>query len=66
MNALLEISCVYSEIIFTIISFFKKLIKGTWGWKKSGEAGKSEGLENFQELESSERGAIFQYSRVTV
>ena len=43
MNALLAtVSCVYSEIMFTIISFFQKLIKG--GWNKSG------GLENFSKI----------------
>ena len=44
MNALLAtLSCVYSEIMFTIISFFQKLIKGG-GWNKSG------GLENISKI----------------
>ena len=43
-SALLETSCVYSEIMFTMISFFQKLIKGGGGWNKSG------GLESFQKL----------------
>ena len=39
LNALLEtFSCVYSETMLTIISFFQKLIKG--GWNKSGGLGK--------------------------
>ena len=37
LNVLMEtFSCVYSEIVFTIISFIQKLIK--WGdWNKSGD-----------------------------
>ena len=35
-------SCVYSEIMFTIISLFQKLIKGVWN--------KSGGLENFPKI----------------
>ena len=43
LNALLEtFSCVHSETMLTIISFFQKLIKG--GWNKSG------GLENFSKI----------------
>ena len=39
LNALLETSsCVYSEIMFTAISFFQKLIKGG-GWNKGGPGG---------------------------
>ena len=48
MNALLEtFSCVYSEIMFTIISFFQKLIKG-------GGLNKSGGLENFSNINKRE------------
>ena len=43
MNALLAtLSCVYSEIVFTIISFFQKLIKGRGVRIRAGG-----GLENF-------------------
>ena len=43
MNAVLEIfPCVCSEIMFTIISSFQKLIKGRWN--------KSGGLENFSQI----------------
>ena len=40
--------CVYSEIMFTIISFVQKLINGSWN--KSGGGG----LENFSKI--SKRG----------
>ena len=51
LNALLEtFSCVYSETMLTIISFFQKLIKGG-GWKI------------FQKLISG-GGAIIRCSRV--
>ena len=43
-------SCVYSEIMFIIISFFQKLIKGGGGW------------QIFQKLISGV-GAICRYSR---
>ena len=33
-------SCVYTEIMSNIISFFQKLIKGGGGWNKSGGVGK--------------------------
>ena len=38
-----ESSCVYSEIMFTIISFFQKLIKGGVGIRAGG-------LENFSKI----------------
>ena len=45
LNAVLEIfSCVYSEIMFTIISFFQKLIKG------GGVEKEREGWTIFQKL----------------
>ena len=45
MNALLEtFSCVYSEIMSNIISFFQKLIKGGVGIRAGG------GLENFSKI----------------
>ena len=41
LNALLEtFSCVNSETMLTIISFFQKLIKGGGGWNKSEGVGK--------------------------
>ena len=44
MNALLAtLSCVYSEIMFTIISFFQILIKGGVGIRAGG-------LENFSKI----------------
>ena len=37
LNALLEtFSCVYSETMLTIISFFQKLIKGGFGIRAGG------------------------------
>ena len=59
LNVLLEtFPCIYSKIMFTIISFFEKLING--GWNKSGGGD----LEDFQKLIS--RGeAIIRYSRVS-
>ena len=57
LNALLEtFSCVYSEIMSSIISFFQKLIKG--GWNKS-----EGGWKTFQKL-ISWGGTIIRYSRV--
>ena len=45
MNALLAtLSCVYSEIMFTIISFFQKLIIG------GGVGIRAVGLENFSKI----------------
>ena len=45
MNALLEtFSCVYSEIMSNIISFFQKLIKG------GGVGIRAGGLENFSKI----------------
>ena len=45
LNALLEtFSCVYSETMLTIISFFQKLIKGGVGIRVGG------GLENFSKI----------------
>ena len=56
LNALFEtFSCVYSEIMLSIVSFFQNLIKG--GWNKSGG-----GLANFSII--NEWGTIIQYSRV--
>ena len=53
LNALLgTFSCVYSEIMFTIISFFQKLIKWGGGWSKNG------GLENFSKL-NKQGGRLF-------
>ena len=44
LNALLEtFSCVYSETMLTIISFFQKLIKGGVGIRAGG-------LENFSKI----------------
>ena len=51
----LGLSCVYSEILFTIISFFQKLIKG--------DRNKSRGVENFSKSISG-GGTIIQYSRI--
>ena len=52
LNALLEtFSCVYSETMLTIISFFQKLIKG--GWNKGG------GLENFSKINKRGGGRLF-------
>ena len=57
LNAILEtFSCVYSETIFTIISFFQKLIKGGVGIRAGG-------LENFSKINKRE-GTIIRYSRV--
>ena len=57
LNTLLEtFSCVYSEIMFPIISFSKKLIK--LGWNKSGG-----GLENFSKI-NKQGGEVIWYSRV--
>ena len=45
LNALLEtFSCVYSETMLTIISFFQKLIKGGGVGKRAG------GLENLSKI----------------
>ena len=45
LNALLEtFSCVYSETMLIIISFFQKLIKGGVGIRAGG------GLENFSKI----------------
>ena len=47
MNALLAtLSCVYSEMMFTIISFFQKLIKGGGVGIRAGGGG----LENFSQI----------------
>ena len=41
LNALLvTLSCVYSEIMFTIISFCQKLMKGGVGIRAGGGVGK--------------------------
>ena len=54
MNALLAtLSCVYSEIMFTIISFFQKLIKGGVGIRAEGE------LENFSKINKRGGGRLF-------
>ena len=56
LNALLEtFSCVYSETMLTIISFFQKLIKGGVGIRAGG-------WKIFQKLISG--GTIIRYSRV--
>ena len=58
LNALLEtFSCVYSETMLTIISFFQKLIKG---WNKSEGGWKVfqkliSGGDDYSVLESSKR-----------
>ena len=58
MNALLEtFSCIYSEIMSNIISFFQKLIKGGVGIRAGG------GLENFSKI-NKRGGTIIRYSRV--
>ena len=58
LNALLEtFSCIYSEIMFTIISIFQKLIKGEVGIRVGG------GWKIFQNLISG-GGTIIRYSRV--
>ena len=57
LNALLEtFSCVYSEIMSNIISFFQKLIKGGVGIRAGG-------WKIFQKLISG-GGTIIRYSRV--
>ena len=63
LNALLEtFSCVYSETMLTIISFFQKLIRGGGGWKKSGG-----GLENLSKINKRGGGRLFgtrEYTRL--
>ena len=55
LNALLgTFYCAYLEIMFTIISFFPKSMRG---WDKSG------GLENFSKI-NKRGGTIIRYSRV--
>ena len=44
--------------MFTIISFFQKLIKGVWSNKGVG------GLENFSKINKRGGGTIIRYSRV--
>ena len=57
LNALLEtFSCVYTEIMSNIISFFQKLIKGGVGIRAGG-------WKIFQKLISG-GGTIIRYSRV--
>ena len=41
----MTLSCVYSEILFTIISFFQKLLKGGVEIRAGG------GLENFSKID---------------
>ena len=58
LNALLEtFSCVYSETMLTIISFFQKLIKEGVGIRAGG-------LENFSKINKRGGGTIIRYSRV--
>ena len=53
LNALLEtFSCVYSETMLTIISFFQKLIKEGVGIRAGG-------LENFSKINKRGGGRLF-------
>ena len=57
MHFLRLFSCVHSEIMFTIISFFQTLIKGGLEYERG------EGLENFSKI-NKHGGTIIRYLRV--